>query len=127
MPHHNLSSLVATGVAIGSAMGLPLTPTQYSTLMDQVIRNVSYNQSLESEWYIKSFQVKFLLIRAHNHNLTDGGQGGVQSTVRGNQSCVAEMVTPQQQQLPHGSVAQTFTPHQSVLTPFPSTSSILVQ
>ena len=55
---------------------------------------------------------------------TDGGQGGVQSTACGNQSCMAETVTPQQQQLPHGSVAQTFTPHQFGLTQFPSTSSI---
>ena len=52
----------------------------------------------------------------------DGGQGGVQSTAHGSQFCVAGMVAPQQQQLPHGSVAQTVTPHQFGLTPFQSTS-----
>lgn len=53
----------------------------------------------------------------------DGGQGGVQSAQLASQLSVAGMVIPQRQQPPHGSIAQTVTPHQFGLTPFQSTSS----
>ena len=57
---------------------------------------------------------------------TDGGPSGVQSAQHGGQFSAAEMVTPQRQQLSHGSAAQTVTPYQFGLTPFQSIANVVI-
>ena len=66
------------------------------------------------------------VMQADGIRRTDGGPSGVQSAQHGGQFSAAEVVTPQRQQLSHGSAAQIVTPYQFGLTPFQSIGYVVI-